>query len=165
MKCDVALPLVPRYLDGELTEEDAGPLRGHLLACPSCRTAVQEDTALRAWFVATPEVAVPADFAAHVTRRAFAGDRGAVPTAARPRTESADRGREDTGRLLQFTVQAVAIAAAVLIVLSIAIRRLELPSGADLKADDASKEQAIEALEALNRAEAAREVEDEDEQR
>jgi len=146
MNCDRALPLVPLYLDGELSDVQADELRPHLLGCPDCRTAIHAERALRAWFVPDAAVAVPEGFAARVARRAFAGDRSSADAAPAPR--NAGRARVE---LLPFAVRAVAVAALVLIVIAIAIRRLDLPA-ADLKADTQNwtLEDSLEALRRAN---------------
>ena len=73
MECDRLKALVPVYVDGELSEELAAPMRRHLMECGACRAAVAEAKAMASWFVPGPEVAVPAGFAARVTQRAFKG--------------------------------------------------------------------------------------------
>ena len=72
-RCGDVSALVPGYLDGELSEEQAAPLRRHLLSCPDCRAAAQDLTSLRRWFPAPEPAGVPAGFAARVARAAFAG--------------------------------------------------------------------------------------------
>src|ERR1700752_2002103 len=76
--CDETRKLVPRYLDGELSEAQASPLRTHLLDCPACREVAKEGRSFHRWFEAVEPVpvAIPAGFAARVARRAFAGDPG-----------------------------------------------------------------------------------------
>ena len=51
MNCNDAHTLIGPYLDGELSETQAAPLRRHLLACVGCRTGVQEHKDLQRWFV------------------------------------------------------------------------------------------------------------------
>ena len=118
--CDSARPLVPSYLDGELSEVQASPLRTHLLDCPACREVAKEGRSLKRWFELEPEpVSVPAGFAARVARRAFAGDPRLLvpePPAVRPRRP-----------LLPFLLVATAVAAAILFVLAVAIQRENLP--------------------------------------
>ena len=118
--CEAARPLVPSYLDGELTEVQASPLRTHLLDCPACREVAKEGKSLRRWFEFEPgSVPVPAGFSARVARRAFAGDPGLLvpePPAVRPRRP-----------LLPFLLVASAVAAAILFVLAVAIQRESLP--------------------------------------
>jgi len=120
INCEAARPLVPSYLDGELTEVQASPLRTHLLDCPACREVAKEGKSLGRWFEFQSEpVAVPAGFAARVARRAFAGDPGLLvpePPAIRPRRP-----------LLPFLLVVSAIAAAILFVLAVAIQRESLP--------------------------------------
>ena len=127
ISCDAAVPLVPSYLDGELSEAQASPLRAHLLDCPACREVAKEGKSLQRWFEAEPEpIAVPAGFAARVARRAFAGDPGLLvpePPAIRARRP-----------LLPFLLVATAAAAAILFVLAVAIQRESLPRSNKLDA-------------------------------
>jgi len=124
--CDAARPLVPSYLDGELSEVQASPLRAHLLDCPACREDAKQGKALARWFVPEAASAVPAGFAARVARRAFAGDPGLLvpepPPVARVRP------------LLPFLLVASAVAAAVLLGLAIALQRQSLPQESALDA-------------------------------
>jgi hypothetical protein len=150
MKCDQAQPLIPSYLDGELSEAQAGPLRKHLLDCQPCRGSAQSEKNLKRWFVAEESVAVPRDFASRVARRAFAGDRGErhLETAV---AASAVRPGEESN--LRFILQITSIAAGALICLSLAIGSLKLPSGTKLQADSTREvklERAIEELDRLN---------------
>lgn len=126
--CDKARPLVPNYLDGELSEVQASPLRAHLLDCPSCREVAKEGKALTRWFEPHEAPAVPHGFAARVARRAFAGDPGLLvpePPAVRQRKP-----------LLPFLLVASAVAAALLFVLAVAIQRESLPQTNRLDAMD-----------------------------
>ena len=165
MKCQDARQLIPGYLDGELSEAQAGPLRQHLLTCPECRASAQDGKSLKGWFVDDEPAEIPAGFAARVARRAFAGDRGgdlADVGATHPlRALGSDAARVDgasamvaTGTgdrdISSFVLQLTAVAAALLIALSIGIRALELPSGNELLADDGSKEWVLEELDRLN---------------
>jgi anti-sigma factor RsiW len=150
MKCNQAEPLIPSYLDGELSEAQAGPLRKHLLDCQPCRGTAQSGKNLKRWFVPEQGTAVPRDFASRVARRAFAGDRGErfsdVPSIA----IAAQRGEDPN---LRFVLQLTSLAAAVVIFLSLAIGSLKLPSGSKLEADSTREmklEHAIEQLDRLN---------------
>jgi anti-sigma factor RsiW len=127
--CNEAPELVPRYLDGELSESLASPLRAHLLDCQACREVAMEGRALERWFEAgAPElVAVPAGFAARVARRAFAGDPGLLVPVEPP---SLARRRP----LLPVLLLASAVAAVLLFVLALAIQRESLPSSNGLDA-------------------------------
>lgn len=157
MECTNARGLIPSYLDGELSEAQAGPLRKHLLGCQTCRGEAQGEKNLKRWFAAEPPVAVPRDFAARVARRAFAGDTGEAPARTAVAAVAAVAPSGGEGRLLTFVLRATAVAAALLFALSIAIGNLDLPSGARLMADTAPErnlERALEELERLNAAEA-----------
>jgi anti-sigma factor RsiW len=151
MHCNDARPLVPAYVDGELSEAQAGLLRKHLLGCQPCRGRAQEDKALKRWFEPQAAAAVPPGFAARVARRAFAGDTGE----GRPAEPAAEaRG----GKLLPFVLRLTAVAAALLLMLSIAVRMQGLPSGSNLRADDRAPvpvEEILQELDRLNTREAA----------
>ena len=129
LTCDTARPLVPSYLDGELSELSASPLRAHLLACPACRESAKEGRNLKRWFAAPPEaVPVPGGFAARVARRALAGDPGWLV----PEPPPIQRSRP----LLPVLLVATAAAAALLFGLALAIQRQNLPSGDGLRAQE-----------------------------
>jgi len=130
ISCDDARPLVPSYLDGELSEAQASPLRTHLLDCPACREVAKEGKSLQRWFESEPEsIAVPTGFAARVARRAFAGDPGLLV----PEPSSSPAGRPRR-TLLPFLLVATAVAAALLFVLAVAIQRESLPRSNNLEA-------------------------------
>lgn len=73
MNCDRSKALVSVYIDGELSEELAGPLRRHLMECAECRASVSEAKAIASWFVPTAAIGVPDGFAARVARLAVSG--------------------------------------------------------------------------------------------
>jgi len=140
--CAEARPLVPAYLDGELTADRASPLRQHLMECADCRTQTQAHKSQHQWFVPSPEVRVPDGFAAHVARRAFQGDTGEAPATTEP-----------FAPVLPFVLQMTAAAAGLLLVLSGVIRAVEIPTGGELRADDAATmtlEEALDRLEVLD---------------
>ncbi|MBL8861948.1 MAG: zf-HC2 domain-containing protein [Planctomycetes bacterium] len=172
MDCSDARPLVPSYLDGELTEAQAGPLRKHLLACQPCRAGAQAQKNLKRWFAPSEPVAVPRDFSARVARLAFSGAAGVDEAAA---------GREDHGRrgslaapaaawrvaaprstetpVLQFVLRLTVAAAVLALLASVAIQGLRRPSSAELRADDRptmTLDQALERLDRLERADERR---------
>jgi len=133
MPCENASTLVMSYLDGELSEEQAAPLRGHLFDCPACREVAKDGKNLARWFAPgaalAAEIRAPAGFAARVARRAFAGDPGLpedgvlVPA---PRAGGTP--------ILPFLLKLCSAAAVLLFVLSIAIRGRTLPGGDGLEA-------------------------------
>ena len=125
--CDDARPLVPAYLDGELTADRASPLRQHLMECANCRTATQVHKTQSQWFIPTPDVSVPDGFASRVARRAFQGDTGEAPL---PNTTLAP--------VLPFVLRMTAAAAGLLLVLSGVLREVDIPTGGELSADDAA---------------------------
>ncbi len=143
MDCSEARPLVPGYLDGELSEAQAAPLRKHLLDCPGCRAVTQAGKTLTSWFIDEGPVEIPAGFAARVARRALAGDTG-------DRWATSPDADGDQG-LRGFVLQLTAVAAALVIALSIGFRTMSLPRTDDLRADDFSLESALEALDVMNR--------------
>ena len=131
MNCKECLPLIPSYLDEELSEAQAAPLRQHLMDCRLCRKALSGERAFKRWFEHEPvvEVAVPDGFAARVARRAFAGDTGVreddVAIAEVHTTETP---------LLQFVLRATAIAAGILLLVSAVIFRTHIPASTNMKA-------------------------------
>ncbi len=154
--CNDARPMIPSYLDGELTEAQAAPLRKHLLECQPCRASAQDQKNVTRWFQvaksAEAAVPVPRDFAARVARRAFQGDSGtltsapALPTVVKERSEA---------RHLRLVLTLTAAAAAVVLIVSMAIRQMTLPSSQDLRADDKKDvvvplPEAIQELDRLN---------------
>lgn len=163
MNCSDARPLVPVYLDGELTEAQAAPLRQHLMSCTSCRGAAQRGTAFKGWFVDEGPVDIPAGFAARVARRAFAGDVGELtPAASAPGTPgplghalSAVGPSEASAGVLTFVLQLTSIAAAVLVALAIGMRSVGMPETDNLRADDFVLDVALERLDELNAVEPA----------
>ena len=159
MDCKQAQLLVPSYADAELSELQAGPFRKHLLDCQPCRALVQAEKATAAWFVATPEMAVPEGFAARVARRAFAGDEGVLmpagPIPAEPERREAP--------ILQFSLRLAMAAAVVLMVASIGIGLINQPEPSAPVSADLSQPNAqaiLNQLEALKAEEAALELEE-----
>ena len=168
MRCDQAQALIPSYLDGELQEAQAAPLRKHLLDCQGCRGGAQAGKNLKRWFEPGVAGAIPQGFASRVARRAFAGDTGEPeiellparsPSVSAPAAtiRPAARGSEDP--IYRFVLQATAAAALVVLALSLALRSQTLPSGSRMRADDVrgqvTVEQALERLDRMNDAEEA----------
>lgn len=153
MECQNARSMIPSYLDGELTQAQAGPLRQHLLDCQVCRASAQDLKNVQRWFLQPAPVAVPAGFAARVARRAFLGDTGSLADGGE---FPAARGDEERGRMLRFVLACTAAAAVVLLLLSIGVRQLALPHSDRMIADDRAPlrlDKALEELDRLNRAE------------
>lgn len=177
MDCDRSKALVAVYLDGELKEDLAGPLRRHFMECSACRAAVSEAKAMSSWFEPGPAVAVPAGFAARVARRAFAGDQGAAPVEAErdllvpqpapvgPRASVGPKasmlGQDD--RVVRFAMSLAALAAVALLALTLLLARGEGQSVGDSGLSASQPiESALEQLDELNRREAALERSPED---
>jgi len=185
MECGDARPLVPSYLDGELTEAQAAPLRKHLLACQACRAGAQADKNMKRWFAVTEPIAVPRGFSGRVARAAFAGVESTAnvlteferrspraapillgPTVAVASSSEleqleieAETARSENGRILAFVLRLTVAAAVLALLASVAIQSLRRPSTAELRADDRrtmSLDQALEKLDHLERAEAAK---------
>jgi anti-sigma factor RsiW len=133
--CQDALPLVPAYLDGELSEARAGLLRRHLLDCSDCRLSAQSSKNVSRWFAPGRElpVTVPSGFAARVARRAFAGDRG-FEDAPAPALRSAEGAQ--AGRVLPFVLRLTTVAAAAMLLLALGIANRDVPTGDRLRASD-----------------------------
>ncbi len=159
MSCENARTLVPSYLDGELSEEQAAPLRGHLFDCRACREEVKQGKVLRRWFsaarAALPPASVPPGFASRVARRAIAlaeaelpsvevrpgGSRGGAPaTVPGARSGTLHLAGPGSGRptatLLPFLLQLVAVAAALLFVFALALQKQALPDASSLEAQE-----------------------------
>jgi len=150
MNCEHARPLVPLYVDGELTSVQSAELRPHLLSCPACRSLAQGEQSIHAWFVPTAEVPVPVGFAAHVARRAVAGDTGST----RPSVPLEPSVHEHSGPTMQFVLHALAVAAIALVVISISMRRLDQPAAEELKAHESQAlDASLFALDQINREE------------
>ena len=155
--CENARPLLAGYLDGELSQEQAAPLREHLLDCLDCREGAKDAKVLRRWFVDEEAPRAPEGFAARIARRAFAGDPGRsgvlIPEAP---VASADlgtgSGAEATtgrGRMLPFLLTASTVAAGLLLCFAVAIQRRGLPESDDLRADTPAPWERAEASPAL----------------
>lgn len=136
--CDNAHTLIPSYLDGELSEDQAGPLRRHLLACPACREIAKGDTNLKRWFVPGEAVPVPVGFAARVARAALGADVEAADP--EPVAPAISAPAPDEPRVLRFVLAVTAAAAAALILVSAAIKTHGLPAGQDMSAEPARRE-------------------------
>lgn len=155
MNCKECLPLIPGYLDEELSERQSASMRQHLLDCASCRKELGGQKSLHRWFEFEDleEVAVPAGFAQRVARRAFAGDTGElsrelVGTGAQP----AGRTEEKEGVLLRFVLHATAAAAVLLLVLSAWMRNVNLPDSDHMSAAEPTEsvEQLLQEADRLN---------------
>lgn len=163
MNCNDAHTLIGPYLDGELSETQAAPLRRHLLACVGCRTGVQEHKDLQRWFVEPAAVAVPRGFAARVAQAAFAPAPQATPAPQAPAVRAPAvlqpvAAAEPDNRLLRYVLTLTSVAAAATILVVLAARDNRLPQGDGLRAAERpqiSMDTALERLEALQRAEAA----------
>ena len=150
--CNQQRALIPSYLDGELSEAQAAPLRKHLLACQDCRNQAQGEKSLKAWFRTEGPAEVPEGFAARIARRAFDGDTG-EPVAPLPAQNEAP--------ILRFVLAATSVAAAVLLILAITLRSSDLPSSDRLRADSDSPQQLEEVLRELDRVNAKAALESE----
>jgi len=171
MECHQSQVLIPSYLDGELSEAQAAPLRRHLLDCQACRAGAQGEKNQKRWFSVRAQVSVPQGFAARVARRAFAGDTGqadfeimpagAAGVFARSPSSNEDFGRDGSeDHHLRFVLQATAAAALLVLALSVALRSLSLPAGTSLRAADGrneiSVEKALERLDQMNQIDRAK---------
>ncbi len=133
MNCNEAQPLVWSYIDGELSEAQAQPLRKHLLECHACRNSAQDGKSLKRWFVRAADAeAVPSGFASRVARAAFAAQHAERE---RELDEVVEPASFEERRTYPFVLRMTALAAGLLFVLSIAIRFQALPSGDGLRAD------------------------------
>jgi anti-sigma factor RsiW len=146
-QCANARTLVASYLDGELSEIQAAPLRVHLFACRDCREVAKDEKALKRWFQAALAEAgspqAPAGFSARVARRAFAGERGsdepAVVSGASgsngSSTSPSSVGGPRRRDLMPLLLALSAAAAVLLLAAALALEARSLPSGTGLRAD------------------------------
>ena len=142
IKCAQLTALVPGYLDGELSEEQAAPLRRHLLSCPGCRRGAADLTNLKRWTTAavpTGEPAIPAGFAARVAQAAFDGEPAQGVLTPQPASAKSDRpaARAEATEtpILSFILGLTSLAAALLISLSFFIGVQDQPRGSNLSAE------------------------------
>lgn len=148
MNCQASRSLIPSYLDGELSEAQAAPLRQHLMDCSACRRATQGQKGLGRWFQTEPasDLAVPPDFAARVTRLAFAG---AAPSSDAP-APLEPRPMEER-RLQPMVLWMTTAAAAALLVVSALLAQLPRGEGTQLRAGDGpTLEETLEELDRLS---------------
>lgn len=132
--CSTYAALVPGYVDGELSEEQAAPLRQHLLSCNGCRNAVQDLGRLGQWFPDEGPLEVPAGFAARVAAAAFAGE---APGAGAPRRRPVAVAPEPSveARILPFVLTLTSVAAGVLLTLALLLAQKGEPEGQQLSAE------------------------------
>ncbi len=163
MDCDRSKTLLAAYMDGELAEGLAGPLRKHLLECGACRARASEAKALASWFVPTEPVAVPQGFASRVAALAMAGapaqvgaatERAGADVVLRPAARG-PRPVDASGSPARFAMALAGLAAAVLVGLSLWLaagghQTFEEQRG--LVADEQTLEAELKRLEELNRA-------------
>ena len=69
MNCNDVRPQLTSYLDGELEDDHGSAVRGHLRSCDDCRTAANEEAALRDGLRDLPALDVPASVWAGVQRQ------------------------------------------------------------------------------------------------
>ena len=153
--CSAFQGLVPGYMDGELSEEQAAPLRKHLLSCPDCRSAAQDLGNVSHWFPAPPAVEIPAGFAARVARAAFAGETEVARPALEREAASMPEAVLDPS-LRGFVLALTSIAATVLLCLALFMAQEEQPSGPELSAEPIPE--ALQELDRLNALEQAPEL-------
>jgi hypothetical protein len=153
MNCKECLPLIPGYLDEELSERQSASLRQHLMDCPSCRKELGGEKSLRRWFEfeEAGSATVPAGFAQRVARRAFAGDTGELASEV-AHSAGAARARDEEGALLRFVLHATAAAAVLLLVLSAWMRNVNLPDSDHMSAAEPTEsvEQLVQQADRLN---------------
>ncbi len=132
-RCDRTAALVPGYLDGELSEEQAAPLRRHLLSCPDCRSAAQDLTSLRRWFPAAEPQPVPPGVPARLAAPAVAGG---DPGQRREPDPGPPAPADGTGgEVLPFLLTVTSIAASALFVFAVMLGGADQPSGEQLVAE------------------------------
>lgn len=134
--CQTYSALVPGYADGELSEEQAAPLRQHLLSCNTCRNEVQELGRVSRWFPDQGAPAVPAGFAARVAAAAFAGEQPGLRRAApRPSAAAPAEQPSEEPRVLAFVLTLTSVAAGVLLTMALLLAQKGEPQGQSLSAE------------------------------
>lgn len=171
IQCDRAEEFIPRYVDGELNDDEASPLRQHLIDCQSCRLRAQEAEALSSWFVDPESIVGPAEapegFAARVATLAFAGAAQVEPHGG-PRPLSEAHAEEDAHlrekNLQTFVLNLTGAAAILVILLAFGLQRRGQPDLGTINADATmSLSDSLEDLDELNQAsESAPEGSDQD---
>jgi anti-sigma factor RsiW len=136
ISCDDVKQLLPGYLDGELSEAQARPARGHLLDCCACRELVQEGKVISRWFQKGQGQAMlaPQGFSARIARRAFAGDQGALMPVASQTASNASSSDRGARPILPFLLKLTAVAAILLFLFALQIKRQALPNSRDAEA-------------------------------
>ncbi|MFT7485791.1 MAG: hypothetical protein ACI9F9_001641 [Candidatus Paceibacteria bacterium] len=152
MECKDCLPLIPGYVDQELSEPQSGPLRQHLMDCQDCRLALSGQKSLERWFTssAAEEAEVPVGFAARVARRAFAGDLGRTVSELEGAVAS-DQGADSSTPIYSFVLWATSLAAAVLLIVSGMLFQSQFGEGENLHATgkDSTKAELLEEADKL----------------
>ncbi|MCA9001349.1 MAG: zf-HC2 domain-containing protein [Planctomycetes bacterium] len=151
MRCEQSERWISLAADQELSVVEVGLLREHLAACPACNALAEESRDLHRWFVAPPEVQIPAGFAQRVAAAAFDGAPQAVkgPRGVVRGEDSAVVGSSDRN-LQGFLFQLTALAALLLVALAFALAGKKAAQSRDLHAVDTSMDKVIEQLDQLN---------------
>ena len=150
LQCEEVGRWISKSVDSELSVKEVGEMRRHLEGCTACHALAEDSRDMKAWFVPTDPVPVPAGFAQRVVAEAFAGKKP-IPSLHRlaggPQVldEPVAPHRED-----RFIFRMTAVAAALLVMLGLALSMQRLNESRDLKADTDSKEDVLKGLEALN---------------
>jgi hypothetical protein len=151
MNCKDCQNLIPSYVDEELSDSQAAPLRQHLMDCRLCRRTLLGEKAFKRWFSQEiePAVAVPSGFAERVARRAFAGDAGSDAITSLESELDAEVPTETP--LFQFVLRSTAVAAGLLLVVSLLIFSNRIPDGTSVRAKPApeNKEELLRGLDRL----------------
>lgn len=154
LNCKNTRTLIPSYLDGEVSEAQAAPLRRHLLSCPACRELAKSETALQRWFAPPAVHKATPGFSSRVAQAAFHPDEAreeegatllphpSVPARAALSDSGSAAGLALVGAgaaleersTQQFVLLLTAAAAAVLLLLAVALQRNALPSMGGLDA-------------------------------
>lgn len=160
MQCVQAEEFIPRYVDGELSDAEASPLRQHMIGCQTCRLLAQEAEALKRWFV-DPEPSVgpaeaPEGFAARVATLAFAGAAQVEPLGG-PRPLFEAHAEEDArvreNQLQTFVLNLTGAAAILVILLAFGLQRRGLPELGTINADATmSLSESLDDMDELNQA-------------
>jgi hypothetical protein len=113
MTCETVRPQLTAYLDGELEDERGSAVRGHLRGCVACRTAAEEEAALRDGLRSLPPVDPPASLWSGVQARLAAAE---IADAERPAWRAAlARWFSPQTLMPRLPIAGIAVAAVVLV--------------------------------------------------
>jgi hypothetical protein len=151
MRCEQSERWISLAADQELSVHEVGLLREHLSHCAPCQALSEEAHDMHRWFVAPPQVEIPAGFAGRVVAAAFDGQAVAPKGPRGVLRGGAAQAAPAEGRSMQgFLLQMTALAALLLVALGFALAGKRAAKSRDLHAVGTSMESVIQDLDQLN---------------